>query len=256
MAHDLQHLVEQYLADPTPARREAAVLAGVPLVRSLIGKMSVPDHPLASFEDLENAGLVGLLQALDNYDPDKARFSTHAYRRVQGALIDYLRSIDVLSRGKRKKLGQAQQAAATLRQMLGTEPSDEDVADYLGIALSDYHGLLADAQRRFALSLTHTLGGDDEGGQTMLDVLPDEGATAGFDAVEQQSTLGALKAEIQQLPERQQTIVGLYYMEDLTLREIGEVLDLSEARISQLLGKLLLTLRAGLAEVRTPSRSA
>ncbi len=250
MAHDLQHLVEQYLADPTPARREAAVLAAVPLVRSLIGKISVPDHPLAAFEDLENAGLVGLMQALDSYDSEKARFSTHAYRRVQGALIDYLRSIDVLSRGKRKKLGEAQQAVATLRQMLGAEPSDADVADYLGIALGDYHALLTDAQRRFALSFTSPIG--DEDGRTLLDVLPDRGATAGFAEVEQQSTLDALKTLIKQLPERQQTIVGLYYMEDLTLREIGEVLDLSEARISQLLGNLLLTLRAGLTQVHAP----
>ena len=252
MAHDLQPLAEQYLAAPTPPHREAVVMAALPLVRSLIGKISVPDHLLAAPEDLENVGIVGLLQALDNYDPDQARFVTHAYRRIRGALIDYLRSIDVLSRGKRKKMGQVQAATETLRQMLGAEPSDEDVADFMGLPLADYHALLRDAQCRFSLSLFNPLG-DKDSGQTMLDVLPDEGATAGFERVEEASVQGHLKELIARLPERQQTILGLYYMEDLTLREIGEVLDLSEARISQLLGKLLLTLRAGLTETPQPA---
>ncbi len=246
MAQDLQPLAEAYVADPTPAHREAVVVASVPLVRSLIGKLSVPDHPLASYGDLENAGLIGLLQALDNYDPERARFVTHAYRRVRGALIDYLRSIDVLSRGKRKKFAEAQEAIETLGQLLGTTPTDEDVADYLGISIEDYYGLLKDAQSRFALSLSSPLGADDQ--RTVLDVLPDEEAAAGFGDVERQSVLAHLEELIKQLPERQQTILGLYYMEDLTLREIGEVLDLTEARISQLLGKLLLTLRGGLTK--------
>ena len=251
MARDLQPLVEQYLNEPTPARREAVVLAAVPLVRSLIGKVNVPDHLLAAPEDLESVGMVGLLEALDSYDPERARFSTHAYRRVRGSIIDYLRSIDVLSRGKRKKMGAAQKALATLRQIMGTEPSDEDVADFMGLSLEAYHALLRDAQARFSLSLFHPLGGEAEE-QTMLDVLPHEGGTAGFEHFEQASTEAHLEELIQTLPERQQTILGLYYMEDLTLREIGEVLDLSEARISQLLGKLLLTLQSRFVEQACP----
>ena len=245
---DLQELVEAYLEDPTPSNREAVVVSSVPLVRSLIGKLNVPNHPLASREDLENSGLIGLLQALDSYDPEKARFVTHAYRRVRGALIDYLRSIDVLSRGKRKKIAEAQTAAEALRQMLGEEPSDADVADYLGISVADYHELLSDAQRRFSLSLFNTIG--DDGSQMMVDILPNEDAQAGFEQVEQDAMIDALELVVETLPERQQTILGLYYMEDLTLREIGEILDLSEARISQLLGKILLTLRTKLEEVR------
>jgi RNA polymerase sigma factor for flagellar operon FliA len=245
MDRDLQPLVEDYLDEPTEPNREAVVMAALPLVRSIIGKISVPDHLLAAHEDLESVGIVGLLEALDNYDPEKARFATHAYRRIRGNVIDYLRSIDVLSRDKRKKMGAVQEAIATLRQMMGEEPSDEDVADYMGLALDTYHKLLRDAQRRFSLSLSRPV--DDED-QTMLDVLPHEDAEAGFERFEKASTQKHLQELIGTLPERQQTILGLYYTEDLTLSEIGEVLDLSAARISQLLGKIQLTLQSKIEE--------
>lgn len=245
MDRDLQPLVEKYLDKPTEANREAVVMAALPLVRSIIGKISVPDHILAAHEDLESVGVVGLLEALDNYDPEQARFATHAYHRIRGNIIDHLRSIDVLSREKRKKMGSVQDALSTLRQMLGEEPSDEDVADYLGLSLEAYHELLRDAQRRFSLSLSRPVD-DDE--QTMLDVLPHDDAEAGFERFEQASTQKHLEELIQTLPERQQTILGLYYTEDLTLSEIGEVLDLSAARISQLLGKIQVTLQSKMEE--------
>lgn len=246
MADSLQLLVERYLEEPTPPNREAVVVAAVPLVRSLIGKLSIPNHLLATREDLENTGLYGLLQALDSYDPEiGTKFVTHAYRRVRGSLIDYLRSIDVLSRSKRRKLAEAQQAIETLRQMLGTEPQDQDVADYLGISLAEYHTLLTQAQYRFSLSLFNTTG-DDESQQTVLEIVPNEEADEDFEHVERRLTLETLEKLIADLPERQQTILGLYYIEDLTLREIGQILDLTEARISQILGKILLTLKGQL----------
>lgn len=245
MDRDLQPLVEDYLDEPTEPNREAVVMAALPLVRSIIGKISVPDHLLAANEDLESVGIVGLLEALDNYDPERARFATHAYRRIRGNIIDYLRSIDVLSRDKRKKMGAVQEAISTLRQMMGEEPSDEDVADYMGLSLDAYHKLLRDAQRRFSLSLSRPVDNED---QTMLDVLPHEEAEAGFERFEKASTQKYLQELIETLPERQQTILGLYYTEDLTLSEIGEVLDLSAARISQLLGKIQLTLQSKMEE--------
>jgi len=245
MDQDLQSLVEAYLDDPTEQNKEAVVMAGLPLVRSIIGKISVPDHMLAEHEDLESVGIVGLLEALDNYDPEKARFATHAYRRVRGNVIDYLRSIDVLSRDKRKKIGAVQEAISTLRQMMGAEPSDQDVADYMGLSIESYHELLRDAQRRFSLSLSHPVNDED---QTMVDVLPNEDAQESFERFERASTQKHLQDLIETLPERQQTILGLYYTEDLTLSEIGEVLDLSAARISQLLGKIQVTLESKMEE--------
>ncbi len=254
MEVDLQTVALDYAADPTPSKREAVVLASLPLVRSLVGKLTLPNHPLASWEDLESAGLLGLMQALDTYDPERgAQFVTHAYRRVQGSLIDYLRSIDVLSRGKRQKMAEAQEAINTLYQLLGEEPRDEDVADYLGMALSEYQDLLSEAQCRFTLSVDQPVGDDDS--QSLLETIEDEDASDGHEAVETRSSLAHLQNVLPLLPQREQTILGLYYMENLTLREIGEVLGVSDARISQIMGKTLLKLRRALSTTY-PARAA
>ncbi|MEM1042251.1 MAG: FliA/WhiG family RNA polymerase sigma factor [Bacteroidota bacterium] len=250
-ADDLQTHALRYTSDPTPRHREAVVLAALPLVRSLVGKLTLPNHPLASWDDLEGAGLLGLMQALDSYDPERgAQFSTHAYRRVQGALVDYLRSIDVLSRDKRQLMAEAQRALGTLAQMLGGEPSDEDVADYLGITLADYQNLLSEAQHRFTLSMDQPIG--EEQGQRIGDTITLDAALEGFEAVEARSELAALEKIIPALPERERTILALYYIEDLTLREVGEILGVSDARISQILGKTLLKLRNLLTATQPP----
>ena len=186
LPHDLQTLVERYAAGPTPAGREAAVLAGLPLVRSLLGKLSVPDHPLASYDDLESAGLVGLIEALDAYDPARGvRFMTFAYLRVRGALVDYLRSLDVLSLDKRKRLAEAGAAAEALRQETGAEPPDRAVADRMGLSLADYDALLVEAQARFALSLDGPAHADDDS-LTLVESVPDHAGMDGFRDVERE----------------------------------------------------------------------
>ncbi len=240
MTQDLQPVVERYLADPEISNREAVVLAAVPLVRSLIGKLTIPDTPLASRDDLENAALLGLLQALDNYSLDRGTpFISYAYGRVRGALIDYLRSIDALSQKRRRQLGQAQQAIQVLRQMLGGEPEDQDVADYLGLSLEEYHALMVDAQSRFALSLYENA----EDQQPVLETVPNEDAMQAFDQIDKDSMHEYVESLVSRLPKREQDILALYYYENLTLREIGQILSLTEARISQILGKTLLSLR-------------
>jgi len=255
MAYDLQQLAEAYAQEPTQANRDALVIASVPLVRSLVGKVTIPDHPLASREDLENAGLLGLLQAIDQYNPErKTPFASYVYGRVRGAIIDYLRSIDVLSRDSRRKVAEVQQAIEVLRQTMGAEPSDQDVADYLGLSLQEYHQILMDAQRRFALSLHAQHADEDAPTSPPLDTIPHPESEQMMEAIERQSLIDHITSLIRQLPEREQTILALYYFEDLTLREIASLLNLTEARISQILGKTLLKIRTSLQ--RNATRAA
>lgn len=250
MARDLQRLAEINAAQPTPASREAVVLSAVPLVRSIIGRLNIPDHPLATREDLEDVALLGLLQALDSYDPERGTpFVSYSYGRIRGALVDYLRSIDALPRERRRRLAEAQRAIETLRQTRGEEPSDTDVASYLEISISEYHSLLCDAQSRYALSLHDSTGTDSE--QTLIETIRNDEASENFEQIDRDSYYEYVAGLIKQLPEREQTIVALYYYEDLTLREIASLLGLTEARISQILGKVLLGLRGRLSETRS-----
>lgn len=253
MSHDLQRLAVQYAKDSSPSNREAVVVAAVPLVRSVVGRLSVPDHPLAAREDLENVGLLGLLQALNGYDPDRGTpFVSYAYGRIRGALVDYLRSIDALPRERRRRLAEAQRAVDILRQKKAAEPTDHEVADFLQMTLVEYHTLLRDAQCRFALSLHAPT--DSDGEQTVLETIPNEETLLAFERVDRNSLHRYIGTLVKELPEREQTILALYYYENLTLREIAALLDLTEARISQILGKILRTLRAQLA--RTQARAA
>lgn len=249
-APDLQDAVDRYLADPTPRNREHAVLAGLPLVRAIVGKIRAPDHPLAAREDLESTAIEGLLQALDSYDPDRGvLFSTHAYRRIHGAVVDALRSLDVLSSAKRKRMSQAHRTMEALRQELGREPGDAEVAARLGLDLGDYRALLSEAQLRYTFSLDRpaTEGPD---ASPLSELVADDDSQSGFEAVEQDSLRAQLAREIPRLPERERVILSLYYFEGLTLREVGQVIGVTDARISQILGKVMLTLRERLmAEV-------
>lgn len=245
MDHNLQQLAERHAADPSAANRDAVVRAAVPFVRSLVARINVPYHPLASREDLENVGQLGLLQALDAYDPNRRTpFVSYAYGRVRGAVVDYLRSIDVLPRERRRRLAQAHQAVETLRQTMGGEPKDRDVANYLDISLSDYHRLLTDAQRRYALSLHAPVGAEND--QVVLETLPNDDAMAAFEQVDRNSMHEYVATLIKDLPEREQNILALYYFENLRLREIAQLMNLTEARISQILSKILSNLRARL----------
>lgn len=248
----LQLAVDRFLASGTPEARAEAVQAALPLVHSLVGRLGMPNHPLASREDLEGAAIEGVLQALDSYDPARGTlFVTHAHWRVRGALVDYLRGLDVLSRDRRRRFKEAQRAAETLRQAQGAEPTDADVADFMGVPLAEYHALLADAQLRFTLSLDAPVG--DEEGAALSDLIEDEDSQSPYEAVERASVQARLAREIPRLPERQRQILGLYYHENLTLKQIGGLLGVSDARISQILGQTLLTLRGRLSAERPPA---
>lgn len=246
MSKDIQSVAVAFVADPSPQNRTAVVETSIALVRSIVGRLSIPDHPLASREDLENVGQLGLLQALDGYDPERGTpFVSYAYGRVRGALVDYLRSIDALPRARRRRLAEAHKAMDSLRQELGEEPCDEDVADYLDMSLVEYHTLLRDAQCRYALSLHSPV--DREGDQMVIESIPNEDTLRAFEDIDRESLKDYIQTLINEFPEREQTILALYYFEDLTLREIAALMDRTEARISQILAKILKTLREQLA---------
>ena len=247
MTTPLQNAVERYAAerDADGPRADdfarAVAVAALPLVRSLARRVTLPDHPLASYADLENAGMLGMLQALQSYDPSRGTpFASFAFDRIRGALVDFLRTIDCLSRDRRRRVAEAARTAQVLQQELGDEPRAAQVADRLGVSVRAYDRLRSDAQQRFALSLYDGHGDD---GPSPIDVLPAPGVEHADADAERRSLYDFVGALVERLPEREQRIVRLYFFDGLTLREIAEQFHLTEARISQILSKTLRTLR-------------
>lgn len=238
------------MASPTPEYGRAVAVAALPLVRSMVRKINLPDHPLASYRDLENAGMLGMLQALRGYDPERGTsFASFAYGRIRGALIDFLRTIDSLSRDRRRRVAEALRTAAELQQERGGDAPNSQVAERLGISLVEYDRLRTDAQQRFTLSLHDSSNSDDKA--TPLDILPHPEPLEAMEGFERHSLFEHVQSLIKQFPERERRIISLYYFENCTLREIAGELSLTEARISQILSKLLRTLREQLELTRT-----
>lgn len=242
----LQELVNTYCDEPTMALKNAIITKSVPLVRSIVGKVSKPDTPLSQFEDLESAGMMGLIQALDNYSrTHEVQFNTFAYYRIRGNIVDYLRKIDQVPRLQRAAYGKAQTTIEQLMQKLGRVPNDDEVSKEMGITIEEYGDLLSNVQQRSVLSLNDYRYGEEDGVQNS-EYIQDLETESPDAELERQTMRSKLEREIKKLKEREQLILALYYFEDLTLKEIAAVLGLTEARISQILGKLLLQLKASL----------
>lgn len=246
MSQALQELVDAFCDEPTQSLRNAIITESIPLVRSIIGKIPSPDTPLSQAEDLESAGVMGLLQALDKYDCSKdIQFNTFAYYRIRGNIIDYLRSIDEVPRSARKSYGKAQKKMKKLQQELGRDPSDEEMAEALDISVSEYQKLLSSIQQRAHLSLDFDINqGDDSGHTSFSSTIEDTSVQSPDARMDHESVTKQIQSAMKDLKEREQLILALYYYEELTLNEIALLLGLSEARISQIVGKILIQLKS------------
>ncbi len=243
----LQELIELYAGNPVDGLRNAIISKSMPLVRSIIGKISRPDQPLSQREDLESAAITGLLQAMDSYDCSRnIQFNTFAYYRIRGAIVDYLRSIDQLPRKQRKTYGEVQKVIEQLSQILGREPSDQEVADELDMDISAYNKLLSNVQQRNLLSLDSPA--YDQDSSSYYDTQIDPNSEVPDNNLEKKERTAAIMKKIGELKERDRLILMLYYYEDMTMSEIALLLELTEARISQIVGKLLLQLRQELTK--------
>jgi RNA polymerase sigma factor FliA len=244
----IQDLVDLYYDEPSETLRNAIITKSIPLVRSIIGKINRPDLPLTQWEDLESAGISGLLQSIDAYDQSKnIQFNTFAYYRIRGSVIDYLRKIDNMPRLQRSTYGRAQEVIDRLSQQFGRVPDDEEVAAELEISLDEYRQLLSNVQQRNVLSLDNSVGHDDSR-MTMYDTLADPDTEDPDIHYERRAQVERLQKIIGKLSERDRLILTLYYFEDMTLSEIGLLLDRSEARISQIVGKLVLQMKHAMAK--------
>jgi RNA polymerase sigma factor for flagellar operon FliA len=238
----------RYVKTRDPELREQLILQYSPAVKYVMGRLALSLPAILDYEDVLSSGTIGLIEAVERFDPTKGvKFETYAIARIKGAIIDTLRSLDRLPRSVRQKAKVADQAVTQLTADLGRTPSDQEVAEELGLPLEQYLKQIVDASWvTVSLDVIGGSGdGDDDGPGDVPIADPDaEEVTSGL---ERDEMIGDLASSIRELPEREQLILSLYYKDELTMREVSKVLSISESRVCQLHARALTRLRASLA---------
>ncbi|MDI6870373.1 MAG: RNA polymerase sigma factor WhiG [Bacillota bacterium] len=235
------------------AARETLILHYAPLVKYVAGRLAVALPATVEFDDLISCGTFGLIDAVEKFEPARGvKFETYALARIRGAIIDGLRLADWVPRSLRQKAREFETAAQRLESRLGRAATDAELAAALGLSLDEYHSLVSELACTTLSSLDEVWRGDEEGneGVRLVDGLADEAAADPLTSAEFTELKRALGEAIDQLPERERLVIALYYREGLTLKEIGRVLDVTEARVSQIHTKAILRLRGKLARWR------
>jgi RNA polymerase sigma factor for flagellar operon FliA len=249
-AIELQDLWRRYKSSADERARERLVVAYSPLVKYVAGRMSsgLPAH--VEEADLISYGLGGLISAIDRFDLSREiKFETYAISRIRGAIIDELRTLDWVPRSVRARARQFERANMKLEAKLQRAPTDEEMSSELGITVDDFQDALLQISTSTIVALDELWSVSDSTGDSvsLLDTIPDRGAPDPQAVVDQAELRDRIADAIAALPEREKLVIALYYYENLTLREIGEVLGVTESRVSQLHTKAVLRLRSKLS---------
>jgi RNA polymerase sigma factor FliA len=250
-AIELRDMWRRYKATGDVHARERLVIAYSPLVKYVSGRMAsgLPAH--VEEADLISYGLVGLINAIERFEPEREiKFETYAITRIKGSIIDELRSLDWVPRSVRSRARDIERANAKLEHKLQRAPTDEEMSAELGISTDEFHDALVQISNSTVAALDELWTVSDSSGDqvSLLDTLTDENAPDPAAVMDQTDLKDRVADAIARLPEREKLVVALYYYENLTLREIGEVLGVTESRVSQLHTKAVLRLRSRLSE--------
>jgi len=218
----------------------------MPLVELVVQRM-IPQVPnFMTKEDMISAAMVGLTEAANKFDAAKGvKFKTFAEYRMRGAILDEMRKLDWFSRSMRDKQNQLSQTMLRLERRLGRSPEEDEMAAEMAVSLDEYRGLLAEVSHLGCVSLHETLD-HTEDGRSFLDALEDIGGPAPSDLIERQEMTRLLAEILEELSQKERQVIALYYYEELTQKEIAEILSVSEGRVSQLHSQALLKLRVKL----------
>ncbi len=232
--------------------REQLILEHIPQMRYLVNKMAAKLPPHLDLQDLMSAAMVGLINAADRFDSTRGvLFKTFAEQHVRGTILDELRSYDMLSRTMRDKYKRLERELRQLEHLLGRNPTSEEVAEALQMSLEDYYTLLDDVHAFTFISLDDSWDGEDGSPLCLADVLCEADAKSPQQLVMSKQLAEALGAAIDTLPLKERQSITLYYNEDLNLKEIAELLGLTESRISQIISQAMVRLRSRLRLYKT-----
>lgn len=226
--------------------KNAFIEAHLPLVKRIAYHMISRLPASVEADDLIQAGLIGLLDAVDRFDDQQgAHFETYATQRVRGAMLDELRDSDWASRSLRKASRQIESAINVLQQRLQRPPSEQEIAGQLGMEIQDYFQLLNETRGAQLVYYEDLYASDNE---DFLERFVDELAAGPFEMLSDQNFKKALTKAVVELPEREKMLMGMYYEQEMNFKEIGSILGVSESRICQLHGQAIARLRGYLRD--------
>jgi len=242
-----QELWQRYHQQVDTDTENALIEKYLPLVSSVVARlaMTLPDH--VDHDDLYSVGLIGLLQALRNFNPAcGASFETYARMRVRGAMLDELRRMDWVPRGVHEKARKIQNVMLQLEQELGEAPSEAQMAKALKLSVADYARLLNEVRPAAFVCLDAVNPSEEGDGGSLYEVIVNPGAECPLEQTSQLELKRVIFERLKELPEMQRKVLGLYYAEDMHLHEIAEVFGLTESRICQIHAQAILAIRAHL----------
>jgi RNA polymerase sigma factor for flagellar operon FliA len=246
---ELWHL---YKKKKNPEIRDFFIKQYAPLVKYVAGKVAIGMPHNVEFDDLVGFGVFGLIDAIDKFDPSKhVKFKTYAVTRIRGAIFDELRSIDWVPRSVRQKTRELEETIHSLEAKLGRSATDEEIAAEMHMDVTEFQNLLLKISGTSILSLNdvwYSGNGDDR--ISIVDSVESPSSLNPDIIVEKEEIKRVIVEAINELPDKEKKVLVLYYYEDLTLKEIGEVLGVTESRISQLHTKAIMRLRAKLTSIK------
>lgn len=234
----------QYTTQRDTALREKMILQYAPLVKYVVGRLAINLPAVLDSEDVISYGIIGLIDAIERYDPTRGtKFETYAIPRIRGSIIDNLRALDQIPRSTKQKAREIERAFAFLESSLGRPPTEVEVAHYMGVTLERFQQMSVQSSV-ITMSLDTIIDTDDEGSTlSRLGTLADRNSPDPQSEAERRELAGALVVAVQRLPEREKLVMSMYYVEELTLKEISKVLGISESRVCQLHSQAVLRLR-------------
>src|SRR5215471_10998749 len=230
----------------TPAEREALINETLPLIKHIAHRVATRLPSNIELQDLINAGVIGLLDAIDKFEPERnIKFKTYAEVRIRGTILDSLRDLDWAPRSLRKKSKDLERVYTELGQKLGRPATDEEASAALGGNLEDFHALV-DQLHGLTVGSFESATETDEKGEGKINYCPDDGTNDPYVRFETNELTTILGEAIDSLSERDRLVLSLYYYEEFTMKEIGTLLGVNESRVSQIHTKATIRLRTKL----------
>jgi len=247
---DLNTLWERFHAVRDENAREGLVLAYLGLVKYVAGRLAIGLPSFVEVEDLFGAGLLGLMQALDKFDVERQiKFETYAIPRIRGSMLDELRTQDWFPRSIRRKAKQLERAYAHVESRLERTATDEEIARHLKISMDQYYTLVDEVCLTTLVSLDKEVTSAGEGLYAVIETVANRDAPDPADELEDAEMRALIRDVVESLPEKERTVLNLYYYEELTLKEIGDVLGISESRVCQIHTKSVLRVKGRMHQI-------